>query len=467
VRYRYQHSPSVVLEVSDPAVLDAVDRDAAVLRVDVDAMGSGGLNETRALIHADETFAMGITGAGRVVAVLDTGVPDDHPDLDGAVLHRYHFLGGGEDVGVGATDGHGHGTNVAGIIASRGTTSPRGVAPGAEIVAIKVLDDENRGFLSDWTQGVEHAVELHTQGTIHIDAINMSLVSDRAFANECDANFAAYSAACQAAMDAGIAVFASSGNTGSTTLMTSPACFSSVFSVGSVSDSPPDRMSSFTSRNAFLDLLAPGQSVTSLGFTFTGTSQASPHAAAIACLLRGLDATLTPATLLGILRTTGVPVTDENGGLTFPRVDALAAVTSLSGPDCNGNQVADVFDILAGTSHDCNHDGIPDECGEDLPGECLSFHRGDPNASGDLDLSDAVFIFLYLFAGGKEPSCMESADADNDGAVNISDGISILEFLFSDGAPISSPGPPGFPCGFDPDPQGSPHDLGCAVYNRC
>lgn len=467
VRYRYGLSPSILLEISNAALLDAIDGDAGVARIDLDPMGSGGLEETRPLIHADEVFESGITGAGRVVAVLDTGVPDDHPDLEGAVLHRHHFLDGGADTGPGATDGHGHGTNVSGIIAARGTTSPRGVAPGAGIVAIKVLDDQNRGFLSDWAMGVEHAVALHAAGDIRIDAINMSLVSDAVFAGPCDASFPPFSAACQAALDAGIAIFASSGNTGSDSVMTSPACFSSAYAVGSVSDSPPDRMSSFTSRNRYLDLLAPGQSVTSLGRTFTGTSQASPHAAAVACLVREVDPSLAPWLLLGVLQATGVPVEDTASGLTFPRIDALAAVSSLAGPDCNANDAPDVLDILTGASRDCNDDGVPDECGEDLPGECLPFHRGDPNRSGELDLSDAIFVFLHLFAGGSEPTCLESADANNDGGVNITDGVAILEFLFSGGAPISSPGPPGVPCGLDPDSPGSALDLGCDSYDRC
>jgi subtilisin family serine protease len=467
VRHRYSFSPSILLEVSDAATLDAIEREPGVARIDLDQMGSGGLEETRALIHADEVFEAGITGTGRIVAVLDTGVPDDHPDLAGAVLHRHHFLDGGEDTGPGATDGHGHGTNVTGIIASRGGTSPRGVAPGASIVAIKVLDDQNRGFLSDWAMGVEHAVALHESGEIRIDAINMSLVSDAVFPGECDAGFPAFSAACQAALDAGIAVYASSGNTGSATLMTSPACFSSVHSVGSVSDTPPDVVSPFTSRNRHLDLLAPGQSVTSLGLTYTGTSQASPHAAATACLVREVDPSLSPALILGVLQATGVPVNDAASGLTFSRLDALAAVSALQGPDCNANSRPDILDLVTGASRDCNDDGVPDECGEDLPGECLPFHRGDPNRSGDLDLSDAIFVFLYLFAGGEEPSCLESADADNDGDVNITDGIGILEFLFSGGAPISSPGPPGVPCGLDPDAPGSALYLGCAAYDRC
>jgi subtilisin family serine protease len=465
VRYRYRFSASVLLEISDAAVLDAIDGLPGVARVDLDATGSGGLDETRPLIHADEVFESGITGAGRVVAVLDTGVPDDHPDLAGAVLHRHHFLDG--DNGPGATDGHGHGTNVTGIIASRGTTSPRGVAPGSSIVAIKVLDDENRGFLSDWAMGVEHAVALHEDGEIRIDAINMSLVSDVVYPGPCDeASFGPLNAACQAALDAGIAIFASSGNTGSSSVMTSPACLSSAYAVGSVSDSPPDHVSSFTSRNRYLDLLAPGQSVTSLGRTFTGTSQASPHAAAVACLVREVDPTLTPPFVLGILQKTGVPVEDSASGFTFPRIDALGAVTSLT-TDCNENDAPDVLDILTGVSRDCNLDGIPDECGEDLPGECLPFHRGDPNRSGELDLSDAIFVFLYLFAGGGTPTCLESADANNDGDVNITDGIAILEFLFSGGAPISSPGPPGVPCGLDPDLPGSTLSLGCDAYDRC
>ena len=95
------------------------------------------------------------------------------------------------------------------------------------------------------------------------------------------------------------------------------------------------------------------------------------------------------------------------------------------------------------------------------------FHRGDTDDSGDVDLADAVSIFGYLFLGDAAPGCIESADANNDGTVGISDGIGLLGFLFFGYGPPASPGPPSEVCGTDPDPAGSPGDLGCASYLSC
>ena len=104
---------------------------------------------------------------------------------------------------------------------------------------------------------------------------------------------------------------------------------------------------------------------------------------------------------------------------------------------------------------------------EARPIDRTRFHRGDSNADGDVNLSDAVFTLGFLFQGGPPPACLESADTDNDGAVNISDGISLLGFLFQGGAPPAEPGVPPAPCGPDSDAPGSRGDLGCEEYPDC
>ncbi len=96
------------------------------------------------------------------------------------------------------------------------------------------------------------------------------------------------------------------------------------------------------------------------------------------------------------------------------------------------------------------------------------FHRGDPNASGGVDISDGITIFGHLFL--RDPatlSCRESADANNDGAIDISDGIYLLSWLFTRGPEPAAPGPTDQPCGVDPDMAGSLGDLGCVQYSAC
>jgi hypothetical protein len=112
-------------------------------------------------------------------------------------------------------------------------------------------------------------------------------------------------------------------------------------------------------------------------------------------------------------------------------------------------------------SRDTDRNGLPDEC------ESRPFHRGDPNADGKTDLSDAVAILEFLFLGGLTPGCKESADVQNDGLVDLTDAVSILNYLFVNGPQPSSPGAPGSACGIDPDTTGSLMDLGCVVYDIC
>jgi hypothetical protein len=72
-----------------------------------------------------------------------------------------------------------------------------------------------------------------------------------------------------------------------------------------------------------------------------------------------------------------------------------------------------------------------------------------------------------LFRKTPALSCRESADANNDGAIDITDGIYALSWLFTGGPEPAAPGPTGTACGFDPDPAGSWGDLGCEVYTAC
>jgi hypothetical protein len=112
-------------------------------------------------------------------------------------------------------------------------------------------------------------------------------------------------------------------------------------------------------------------------------------------------------------------------------------------------------------SRDADHDAVPDEC------EAVLFHRGDSDADGKMDLADAVSILTHLFLRGEAPGCLEAADAENDGAIDLSDPVYILRHLFLSGPPPVSPGPPGGPCGRDPDTPGSEGDQGCEAYGGC
>ena len=442
VRYRYRFSPVLVVELRARQPLDALEAAGILRSAHLDLEGGGALDESRALVRADAVFALGITGEGRVVAVLDSGVDLGHPDLAAAVIGEQRFLDSGGDVGADAQDDHGHGTNVTGIVAGRGGVAPRGLAPSVSILAVKVLNSHNRGNLSDWAAGVEYVVNLHEEDNgIVVDAINMSLVSDQVYSKACDDVLPSFSAACIAARERGISLFASSGNGRNRDAVTLPACYSAVVAVGATSDTPPGLLADFTNRNELVELVAPGANVaaTALGggtSSFSGTSQASPHCAAAAALLREVDPKLSVEFLLEILTKTGVPIEDTSTGLTFPRIDVKRAVCALGpGEDCNGNDRNDVRDIFVeGTSVDCNSNDVPDEC------DIASEQASDCNLNGVPDACEisAVLEFRQGFrqAVGGLPIDVVAVDFDGDQALDIAvaDGEEgFVGILYGDG----------------------------------
>ena len=87
------------------------------------------------------------------------------------------------------------------------------------------------------------------------------------------------------------------------------------------------------------------------------------------------------------------------------------------------------------------------------------FIRGETNADGGLDLSDAVTILLHLFCG-REVACLVAADTNDDEAVDIADAVYLLSYLFGGESPPPAPGPCDYPCG--PDRTVS-DDLRCSI----
>ena len=102
---------------------------------------------------------------------------------------------------------------------------------------------------------------------------------------------------------------------------------------------------------------------------------------------------------------------------------------------------------------------VPPEFDDPPPPSRPEFLRGDADNSGAVNITDGVYVLNFLFAGGPGPGCEETGDADNSGATNITDGVYVLNFLFAGGP---SPAPPGnVECGPDTDAIGSAGDLGC------
>ena len=215
-------------------------------------------------------------GNGIKVAVVDTGVQASHPDLSGQVLSGYNALNGGSNV----NDGNGHGTHLSGIIAA--TANNRrgiaGLARFAKILPVKVLDANGEGSTDVVARGITWAADHGAQ------VINLSLSGG---------HDPAMQTAIEYAQSKNIVVVAAAGNTGclasapATYPATYPAAYPGVVGVGSIDKGLT--VSSFSSCGNWVDVVAPGGSITSTwtgsGYsTISGTSMATPYVAALAAM---------------------------------------------------------------------------------------------------------------------------------------------------------------------------------------
>jgi len=356
VTQQFETLPGLVGDVTAQG-LDALLAHPAVESVALDLPVEIALTESAHVIGADAVWHdWGLTGNGVTVAVLDTGIDPTHPDLADNLITQKCFSHGScppdnSDESDSALDGNGHGTHIAGIITGRGESSPRGIAPDTDIVAVKVMNDNGGGYTSDVIAAIDWIIA--NQAELNVKAINLSL-GGGAYQGVCDAvdaNTQLYAQAVEAARQAGITVFAAAGNQGQTDALMAPACVSGVVSVGATYDSDfgsvtlgrctdenpaVDQIACASNRGAELDLLAPGISIVSTGLgggerSESGTSMSTAHASAVAALLLQAEPGLLPDDVEITLEETGVAVTDPVTGRVFPRLDAPAAVSRIAG----------------------------------------------------------------------------------------------------------------------------------------
>ncbi len=209
------------------------------------------------------------------VAVIDTGIDKNHPDLKVAGGYSVSALGGKSNDW---NDTHGHGTHVAGIIAALDNDiGVVGVAPEVELYAVKVMDESGRGSLSGILEGFQWAIENK------IGVINISLTSDKPVPalEEC----------IRAARAAGILTVVAGGNSGpEEDTLRYPANYEDAIAV--VAMDANDMVADLSSRGKGLDLVAPGIEIRSTGLSGgyenqSGTSMAAAHVTGAVALLLG------------------------------------------------------------------------------------------------------------------------------------------------------------------------------------
>lgn len=227
----------------------------------------------------NQTYNYEGNGTGVNVYVIDTGVRNTHEQFGGRAVSGFDFVDNDSD----SSDCNGHGTHVAGTIAG----SSYGVAKGAKVFGVRVLDCEGSGSISGVIAGVEWVTTQHKKPAV----ANMSLGGGASQALD---------DAVKASIKAGVTYAVAAGNSNVTACNSSPARVADAITVGSSTSS--DARSDFSNFGTCVSVFAPGSDITSAWYNsnsatkkISGTSMASPHVAGVAALYLAANATATPA----------------------------------------------------------------------------------------------------------------------------------------------------------------------------
>jgi subtilisin len=321
--YSASMTPTVASAVAALPGVDFVQADTPV-QADVQTTPTG-INRA----NADLSPTAQINGTDQRVdvdvAVIDTGVDLDHPDLN---VHR----AGARSctlLGLSADDDHGHGSHVAGTVgALDNTTGVVGMAPGARIWPVKVLNALGSGLNSDVICGIDY-VTAHAS---EIEVANMSLGGAGEDDGDCGAtNDDALHASICKAVAAGITFVVAAGNDSADAAGSTPAAYDEVITVSALADfngqpgggapstcraDQDDTFASFSNYGADVDMIAPGVCIHSTSMnggyaTLSGTSMASPHVAGAAALIAATNPSYGPSQIRNQLIATGSTVWND------------------------------------------------------------------------------------------------------------------------------------------------------------
>ncbi|MCM3364907.1 S8 family peptidase [Niallia sp. Sow4_A1] len=284
-----------------------------------------------------------LTGKGINVAIIDTGV---HPHED-LITPNNRIVAFKDLVNhkIEPYDDNGHGTHVAGCVASNGLSSDgifEGTAPEANIIAIKTMDGRGRGTISNIIEGIEWVIDNKNTYNIHILSLSLGTSPLRSYKED---------PLCQAlekAWEMGIVVLVAAGNEGpKSSTIGSPAIHPQLITIGATDDmntveNNDDVIANFSSRGPTKDgfnkpdLVAPGSNIISLRspgsysdiispknrvneyyFNMSGTSMATPISAGLVALLLEQDNQLSPNEIKKLLIEGAIDISDDKNAAGY------------------------------------------------------------------------------------------------------------------------------------------------------
>lgn len=273
-------------------------------------------------IDAPEAWDIHTGGSGVTIAVIDTGVDLDHPDLQAKIVAGWDYVNNDNF----ADDDNGHGTHVAGIAAASGNNGIgiAGVSWGARVMPLKVLSSAGSGTTADLAEAITYAADNGAK------VINMSLGAS------CGSGWPDVEEAVNYAVGKGALLVAAAGNNGSTAVLC-PGALNGVVAVGATDSN--DARPSYSNYGAALDVAAPGSGIYSTYYgggyaTFSGTSMASPHVAGLAALLWSFAPGMTASEVEALIKQTaddlGSAGRDQYYG--YGRINARHALEGIVSP---------------------------------------------------------------------------------------------------------------------------------------
>ncbi len=377
--HKFSNINSISVRDIDPAIVEQLSEIDGVEVVELQqkvrsllSVSSSAVKARSSILYTSVWENLGVDGTGVNIAILDTGVDDEHESFTGKYVAGVDTTGP-TNLEFNPNDqsdyGTFHGTHAAGIALGTGGSAQtyRGVAPGAGLIDVRVLDQKGEGTSESVIRGIDWVIA--NKDRYNIKVMSMSLGSDTN-SNGSDSQ----SQAVNRAVDAGIVVVVAAGNDGEEGYITSPGAADKAITVGAVYDQntvdrSDDTFASYSNQGPRLDdgdadpyeelkpdVTAPGTFITSAKGSngtassayqsLSGTSMATPHVAGVVAMMLQANPNLTPSEVKTILQETsetmGLPydpsLSDKyNASFGYGMVDAYAAAQSaigvVGGPD--------------------------------------------------------------------------------------------------------------------------------------